>query len=300
MRKIPALALSLLVLAFASSIFSLLAHAVEMPLALFSFVTVVALDYLSSLGREKVGNWAYALAIGSVITKLIVVPTSLFMIYLSMRVYKERRSLSAFGLSVAYAYSLAWALFATSYCLYFLPFVLTAVYAVSSESLPRTFNERPIPPLVVTSFLLNSLGFVSYKLLLLSVPLYLVGSRYYELGEFCRRAREARGVASAALSYYCQGHAAAALSLALPYLFGKPLEFLHSLMLGFISIHMFVRFPTMLPPMLRIPNARRYNPAPFAFALLSALLWPYFKGVAWSLYALALASSLYVFVPFRS
>ena len=83
------------------------------------------------------------------------------------------------------------------------------------------------------------------------------------------------GVAGKGLFYFCCGHAFALLSSVLPTVhFTSPLAFAHTFVLGFMSVHIFIHAPTMLPPIFGTRNARRFNCLPFALTAIAAFTWP--------------------------
>ena len=294
---LAALGAALLALFFLVSPFDFVLHADFMPSAVFLFVNALAVAYLSSLTKAR-SSWPLSLLgllplISTDFAIPVLVAMALFSFWCATKLEDSAR-LSAAGAGLAYLYALPWAFYGT--CSYFLIYPIAMIFAVSLHTFPRTFRERPFELLGYASLLTHPLFFFSHYFLALSLAMYFVAAKYYKLREFCSFAKGVGGVAGRGLSYYCYGHAFALASVTYPFLF-KGLSFLHAFMLGFVSIHIFIHMPTMLPPLLGIPNARRYNLYPYVLSLAASASWPFFKDLAWLLYALALGAALYVFLP---
>ncbi|UXD22167.1 hypothetical protein IPA_02265 [Ignicoccus pacificus DSM 13166] len=208
--------------------------------------------------------------------------------------------LSLIGISISYIYAIYWSLYEgdlISKALVGLAFPLSMIFAISMHSLPRTFRSKP-HPIALLSVPLLALGLFDYRFYLMSLIPYLIGSKYFELPRYCKLSKEIGGIAGKGLFYYCCGHAFSVIALIFPLIFySTPLTFLHTMLLGFVSIHVFIHLPTMIPPILGIKNARRYNYFPYVLTILASALWPFFKDLSWLLYFSALIAVALVFLP---
>ncbi|NPA84819.1 MAG: hypothetical protein GXO07_02290 [Crenarchaeota archaeon] len=276
-----------------SSPFSAGLHWSLSPVAIVAFTNSVAAAYLASVTRSKRARYLAPLGLLPLYDQnLLWILGFAVASFSAFKALKGER-LAAGGIAVAYLHLSLWPVMS---CRALMGYLAALIYAVSLNSLPRTFRDRPSGPLSYLSLALTALLYLDERLLSASLLAYFAAARYYKLPRYCSAARSAGGVAGRGLFYYCSGHAFAALSSLHPFFF-KGLALFHSLALGFVSIHIFTRLPTMIPPMLGIPNARRYTSAPFVLSALSSALWPVSKHAAWILYTLAFASALYVFLP---
>jgi hypothetical protein len=107
--------------------------------------------------------------------------------------------------------------------------------------------------------------------------------------------------------YYLEGHAYVIAIVVLIVLYTIPamhagcnlncvLLELHLLALGFAWMHVAIHAPMMIPVILGVRHAKRYTQAPYVFALLSAVLWPFMGIVSLILIILSLAGMIYVFL----
>ncbi|ALU12700.1 hypothetical protein EYM_06570 [Ignicoccus islandicus DSM 13165] len=169
-----------------------------------------------------------------------------------------------------------------------LVYPITLIYAVSSQSFPKTFGDQAHWGLVFTSSVL-AFSILLYPnpasvLTVASLFLYLVSIKLYKFREYLAKVESMKDkpIPYRANRYFLYGHLWVIVSTLAPLLyFNSPLAFLHSLVLGFISLHIFIHFPLMVPIILRIRNAKRYNQLPYPFAIISAFVWPFAKDLAW-------------------
>ncbi len=288
-------------IAFASALSrNYVLHVELMIPSIVLFVHLVAIAYASSLTGDKSGKY---IALFSPIillnTMFISVISVVTIIWLTINLTKSSKKfirVPILGIMIAYGYLIAWSVRAGNlvpWALELLSYPLAMIVVVSTNSLPRTFGEGPNWALSLLSLSTLWLGWLEPRLYLVSLAPYLLGARYYKLPRYCSKAKEIGGVAGRGLQYYCRAHAYAFLSLILSLPF-QGLSFLHSTLLGFVAIHVLARVPTMIVPLLRLKNARRYTEAPFLLSLLSSIVWSYQKELSWALFALALASTAYV------
>lgn len=190
---------------------------------------------------------------------------------------------------------------------------LPLIYAVTAHSVPMTFRRRPRWAAAFAGMLasaaggaLAGLGFVAPGAALgaAGLPFYAASARLEELPGYLREASRRPGAAGAGLRYFAIGHAAslaaAVLAAAYTLLYAAGACdtpcLLHGYTLGFISIHVWIHAPMMLPVILRVRHRRRYNPLPYLLALLAALAFPASGPAALALYAASAAAAALVFL----
>ena len=214
-----------------------------------------------------------------------------------------RASLVDYALSVALAYT------------------ATLIYAVTSHSLPSTFADRPSPPVSLVAALGSVLAglyvlegndpWIAGDIWLASALLYIYGARLHRVGRYFRVAREkSRGSEKAyrGLWYYLVGHVFVLLvvllaSVVLAWASREPviprarasLILLHLLGLGFAWMHVAIHAPMMLPVILGVRHAMRYNAWPYILVLGATLLWPVSGAASLVLAAAGFAAMLLVF-----
>ena len=178
-----------------------------------------------------------------------------------------------------------------------LAYPITLIYAVSCQSFPKTYGEEANWPLAFASSL-AAFSFLLYPaplyyLGLASTFTYLISIKLYKLGEYYSKVKQMEGTAGKAQEYFLLGHAFVAPSVLWPWLFSTdPLSLLHSTLLGFVALHVFIHFPFMVPIILRVRNRRRYCKLVFPLAELAALSWPLQRHLAYLLFLTAYATLL--------
>ncbi len=193
-----------------------------------------------------------------------------------------------------------------------LGFPVPLVYAVTVHSLPSTFGDRgraaPAAAAVLLAVASSMLVLVRLHagivLALVSTILYLYGAGFDRLGRYLSRARSVRGAAGRGLLYFAWGHVAAAASAAMLLACGLAALasaaglywLLHCYTLGFLSIHVWIHGPMMLPVLLRLRHRRRYTLLPYVSTLPSAALFPVAREPALLLYVAALASTVLIVI----
>ena len=305
-------------MAYASAIFGFrTVHEDLMRSAIVIFPHGVAIAYASSLSKRKDLYKLHYLSLPLVFLPLnydliryyLPVVTAYFVPFalVSSKEWKGpfKRSLELMALSYLAlgAYSLYPSPNPFTDAIRLLAYPLTLIYAVSSQSFPKTFGDRANWALAfLSSSLAISALFYPHSisiLVLVSLILYFASIRLYRFRDYLRKveAMKANQIAYKANKYFLYGHLWALASVLAPFVyFNNTLALLHSLLLGFISIHIFIHFPLMVPIILRIRNKRRYNQLPFLFALASAYVWPLAKQAAWISFALSLLSLISIII----
>lgn len=204
-------------------------------------------------------------------------------------------ALSLYGLGVAYAaYSavlllaprrgLLW-LLASVYAL-----AVGSIYGVSFHSFPRTYRLQPRPLAGLAAYAANAAGSLllprvapAAALLLASgLLLYPLAARLDALPRLLPEALRGRRLGAAGRShcYFTVGHVFAligsllsAAGLAGYALGGGVVSAIHTATIGFVLVHIEIHAPMMVPVILGLRHARRYNAAAvYPPALAAALL----------------------------
>ncbi|MCE4624630.1 MAG: hypothetical protein F7C35_02030 [Desulfurococcales archaeon] len=178
-------------------------------------------------------------------------------------------------------------------------YTIALIYSVTFHSLPATYKDKPVTLLGYVSVALTSISSLlvvwdlvgeGLPLLLLSMYTYIVGARLYRVPQYIAwvRSNIKRGTAAyRGMKYYLDGHifviATALLATAMigyevlkpgPCSVGCILLSLHVLALGFSWMHVAIHAPMMLPVIVGVRHAKRYNIWPYLLTILSLLLWP--------------------------
>ena len=186
--------------------------------------------------------------------------------------------------------------------LYALP--LPMIYSVTLNALPSTYKFEPSPAGILLAYILAGMAAAlglepahaptwAPLAAALSTLAYIVGVRAYRAYSLALKAvSEAPSrVAAETHKYFLWGHIyvilisayLVALTLLNTALGGVKLGcIIHGFAIGFSGLHIFIHAPMMLPVILGIPTARRYNPAPYALLATAAvapcighwLMWP--------------------------
>ncbi|OWJ54043.1 hypothetical protein Pdsh_09235 [Pyrodictium delaneyi] len=175
-----------------------------------------------------------------------------------------------------------------------LSLLVPMIYAVSFQSYTLTCSLRPtiwlLPASVLASIassvaLLYRINDVSSVLVLSSLLFYAVGARLYAAAK-CQRGTRAH-------QYFALGHYVVLASIAYAFyavLTSSISVLLHSILIGFIGLHIAVHAPMMVPVAAGIPNARRFTPLPYALLLAAAAAWRYSCIVSLALVVFSLLS----------
>jgi len=282
-------------------------HMSYMLLSLIVFAHAVTVAYVASVGKidKRLSNFISPLILLGILSKYLIAIPSMIMMYLAIKASKKNTGsmkISLMGVSFSYLLLLLWSFTQTDpidSAILGLAFPLALIYSVSTHSLPKTFGDDPRASFFYLSLALVGLGTIDHRAYLISLAPYFIGAKYDRLTKYCDKARSVKGVAGKALFYYCCGHILVLLSSVIPLMAQNTLFFLHSMLLGFITMNVFVHTPTMLPPIMGMRNARRYNCLPFALALLASIVWPYYKDFSWVLYSLGVISNALTFLPLK-
>ncbi len=192
---------------------------------------------------------------------------------------------------------------------------VTSIYAVTIHSLPRTYQREPRRLLVAALYTVQAVGLAAYAfkpragvaLLALGFALYPLAARFDLLPEGLRRAGRLRGAARGSHLYYVWGHttaailsaaaiAATAYHLASPD-FNSFTLLIHTVTLGFTACHIALHAPLMLPVILGVRTAKRYNPLPYILILAALALHPLSGGASLAAFAAAVLATLLIVLP---
>jgi hypothetical protein len=194
---------------------------------------------------------------------------------------------------------------------------VTAIYSVTIYSLPKTYHSEPRSPLVALLYAVQASGLALYiyqrhaglALLSLALALYPAAARFNLLHEGLRAAREKAGAVRLSHLYYVWGHIAAlgftvaSIASSIAYMLGpswpRLMLLVHSLALGFTACHIELHAPLMLPVILGVPSARRYNPAPYILLALSLILHPLNGTASLAVFTLSLLATALIVLPRR-
>jgi hypothetical protein len=175
---------------------------------------------------------------------------------------------------------------------YLLVYPVQMIYSVTLNSLPSTYGRRPVYPLLPLPYALATLaaalvlarpGEAALAAVLgsASTLAYLPAVRIHEIPRLWRE--EVRGsrrppIVVATHKYFLEGHvfvavmAAYAVAAAILYEAGwlpTPVCIAHALAVGFSGLHILIHAPLMLPVILGIHTARRYNPLGYALLVIA-------------------------------
>ncbi len=183
---------------------------------------------------------------------------------------------------------------------------VTLIYAVTVHSLPSTFRDEPSFTLSALLPLLSGAGAVLVGLRLLklgtlltatSLVAYIYAARMYRLRAYLESLKgvERGSPAYRSMHFFVTGHYAVIASIALAVTYSvlyatghcSLLCLLHSYTMGFISIHVFIHAPMMLPVVLKVRHRRRFTILPLILALAAAAVWPIHGIASYILYVAA-------------
>ncbi len=282
-------------------------HVIHMYLMISTMILfphAVALAYVSSLNRKDSALREAALLLSlplvimplsfNVVKLYSIIPFSIMVIYslASSRLWKGSPRYSLILVGVSYVYltiSMIMHGGLVTTAIHLLSYLITLIVAVTSHSLPSTFRDEALWPFSFISAFTSSLTFISYKLIFIPLIFYAIGVRLWSLPRYLKiiERYDKRTFAYRGNRYFLMGHAFVLPSVAVSSLacLGGPLTLLHAILLSFVTIHIYIHTPMMLPVILRIRHRRNYMNWIFILPLLSAALWPFVKDLAWLLYA---------------
>ncbi|ABM80905.1 hypothetical protein [Hyperthermus butylicus] len=185
---------------------------------------------------------------------------------------------------------------------------VTLIYAVTVHSLPATYRDKPSKLVALALPLLNALAAAlllrmefraGLAVTALGTLVYPYAARIYRVPRYLSQAMDRLKPGTAARlaqEYFLKGHYFAAASSILVavytalYAMGYCSLFcvLHTYTLGFITVHVLIHAPMMLPVILGTGHRRAYRLVPLALALVAAALWPMQSTIALLAYAAAL------------
>ncbi len=174
-----------------------------------------------------------------------------------------------------------------------LAYPITLIYSVTVHSLPSTFRDKPISwlsyLLPITSgsgSILVALRYMKVGAIVASIGmiLYIFASRMYRLRVYLKGLErlDRKSAAYRGSSFFVNSHYVVIASVLLAFIdsillytgYCNLLCFLHCLAMGFVSVHVFIHAPMMLPVVLKVRHKRRYNLSPQVLALIAATIWP--------------------------
>jgi len=171
------------------------------------------------------------------------------------------------------------------------------IYAVTLHALPKTYRYRASLPLAIPMIALHALvlcGFDPSRHLMWTSMLSYLGAARLDLalrGLRSVRVREALPAHRYLISGYLLLIPLLILSWFMPV---NTLGLLHILLLGFVGLHIYAHAPMMVPVLLGIRNAKRFNYSALILLLLATLSWPFNRDVA--LYFLSGSLFLVVYI----
>ncbi|MDK2383677.1 MAG: hypothetical protein QI199_02555 [Candidatus Korarchaeota archaeon] len=157
------------------------------------------------------------------------------------------------------------------------------IYAVTLHALPKTYRYRASLPLTILMTALHALalsGFGPSRHLMWASMLSYLGAARLDLslrGLRSVRVREALPAHRYLIAGYLLLIPLLILSWFMPV---NSLGLLHILLLGFVGLHIYAHAPMMIPVLLGIRNAKRFNYSALLLLLLAALSWPFNRDVA--------------------
>ena len=166
------------------------------------------------------------------------------------------------------------------------------IFSVSLHAFPSTYARKPLWPLLPAPFALaaaSSLGLALTGRLgawmlaaaALSLVAYIPAARIHEAPRIAGEIASSRKpqIVVKTHKYFLQGHVFVAIialyTLALASLWAAGYRvklgcIIHATAIGFAGLHIFIHAPMMLPVILGIPTARRYNPIPYTLLSIAA------------------------------
>jgi hypothetical protein len=200
-------------------------------------------------------------------------------------------------------------------------YTIPLIYSVTVHSLPSTFNDKPSVPAAYSSVILAGFGgllllnidFVKFGVFMvfLSTVVYLYGARVYKFKKYLNNVSQRLDRNSDAfkgLKYYLDGHLAViilvivmvAVQFWYVIAYGCNRECillaLHMLTLGFAWLHVAIHAPLMLPVILGLKHAKRYNVAPYILTILASITWLWMGLLSLALILLSFVAMVYVFL----
>jgi len=244
----------------------------EIPTAVFAAISIPMIFASILAGRLQRGNikLSFYLVSSSYIIYLTTVASLL------IRGWPEKFSIAATALTFAYP--------------------VTLIYAVTVNSLPSTFNDKPSYTLSYTLPILTAIGSflvglrflkIGSAIVAASTLIYIFAARMYKLQKYLssieRLNKESPAYKGSA--FFIKSHYVIIASIILTIIYtslfvAKSFSFfcllclLHAYVMGFVSIHVFLHAPVMLPVVLKVKHKRRYTLWPLILALVAAAIWP--------------------------
>ncbi len=257
----------------------------EVPTATFVAVSIPMIFASIFAGRSQKGNIKLSLYLvsASYIVYLTTVASLL------IRGWPEKFSIAATALTFAYP--------------------VTLIYAVTVNSLPSTFNDKPsyslsytLPVLTAIGSFLVGLRFIKAgsAIVAASTLIYIFAARMYRLQKYLKSIERLNKESPAykGSAFFIKSHYVIIASIALTIIYTslfiiKSFSFfcllclLHAYVMGFVTIHVFLHAPVMLPVVLKVKHKRRYTLWPLILALIAAAIWPVQGLASYILYVIA-------------
>lgn len=192
-----------------------------------------------------------------------------------------------------------------------LAFPVPLIYAVTVHSLPSTFDDHPnytlsypLPWLSLFASLLVVLkhNTMANYIIIFTLILYIYSARLYKWRKYSERLnRLPEGPARKGMKYFLWGHISVifAIIVIIAYLLDWPVKctpicHLHMLTLGFVSLHVWIHGPMMLPVILSLRHRRRFTPLPYILLLTAMIVFPISMEAALALYLASLLATIYI------
>ncbi len=174
------------------------------------------------------------------------------------------------------------------------------IYAVTLHALPKTYRYRASLPLALTTIVLHALalaGLSSSRHLMWASMLTYLGAARLDLAYLELKSVKVRG-ALPAHRYLIAGYLLLAPLLVLSWFIPvDALGLLHILLIGFVGLHIYAHAPMMIPVLLGIRNAKRFNYPALILLMLAALSWPFNREVALYFLSGSLFLAVYIVKP---
>ncbi len=179
-------------------------------------------------------------------------------------------------------------------------YLVPLIYAVTLHALPRTYRYRANLPLALVMIALHALalaGLGPIRHLMWASMIAYLGAARLDLaysGLKSVRVREALP----AHRYLIAGYLLLAPLLILSWFIQvNALGLLHILLIGFVGLHIYAHAPMMIPVLLGIRNAKRFNYPTLILLMLAALSWPLNRDVALYFLSGSLFLVIYIVKP---
>ncbi|MET1102161.1 MAG: hypothetical protein ABWW69_06790 [Pyrodictiaceae archaeon] len=198
---------------------------------------------------------------------------------------------------------------------FLMAYPILMIYSVTINALPSTYGKKPLTLLYFISILLTllalillSTGYVKVSTIVLAASFiaYAFAVRMDKLATIIKEVSGLKNpIARRSHAYFIYGHAfvvgiiGVSLVESIMYLIGllKLGCIIHMVAIGFIGLHISIHAPMMLPVILGIASARRYNYLAFVLLSTAAVLFCLAKPLSMVLVVLGVILTIMVMWP---